>query len=147
MGSNGIGWSPDGEIMYYIDTPTSRIDRFRFDGESGSIGRRGVLAEIPESLGVPDGLAVDAEGCVWVAVWGSSRVQRYTPLGKLDAEIVLPASNPSSCAFGDSSLATLYITTAWALLTEEQRMSEPHAGGVFAVDVGVEGRPKASYAG
>ncbi len=145
--SNGIGWSPDGEVMYYIDTPTGRIDRFRFDGESGSLGPREVLAEVPDRLGVPDGLAVDAQGCVWVAVWGSSRVLRFTPRGRLDSEVVLPVSIPTSCAFGGPDLATLYITSAWATLTDEQLSREPHAGGVFATDVGVEGRPEPIYAG
>ena len=145
--SNGIGWSPDGEVMYYIDSPTGRIDRFRFDGESGRLGRREALAEVPGRLGLPDGLAVDADGCVWVAVWGSSRVQRFTPRGRLDAEVVLPVSIPTSCAFGGPDLATLYITTAWATLTDEQLSREPYAGGVFAADVGVGGLAEPSYAG
>lgn len=145
--SNGIGWSPDGRVMYYADTPTGRVDRFRFDVESGSLGRREVLSEIPRGLGLPDGLAVDAEGCVWVAVWGSSRVVRYTPHGLFDTEVILPVTNPTSCAFGGPNLETLYVTTAWATLTEEQRRNEPHAGGVFAVDVGAEGLPVPDFAG
>ena len=145
--SNGIGWSPEGEVMYYIDSPTGRIDRFRFDGERGRLGPREVLAEVPERLGVPDGLAVDSDGCVWVAVWGSSRVLRFTPRGRLDTEVLLPASIPTSCAFGGPDLGTLYITTAWATLTDEERSREPYAGGVFAADVGVAGLREPSYAG
>ena len=146
-GANGVGWSPDGETMYYVDTPTRKIDSFRFDGDTGSIADRQTHAEIPDGYGVPDGLAVDAEGGVWVAVWGSSRVLRYVPDGSLDAEVVLPVSQPTSCVFGGDDLETLYITTAWAALSDEQMAAEPHAGGVFAVDVGVPGRPKAGYAG
>ena len=145
--SNGIGWSPAGDVMYYIDSPTGRVDRFRFDGERGRLGTREVLVEVPGRLGIPDGLAVDSDGCVWVAVWGSSRVLRYTPRGRLDTELVLPVSIPTSCAFGGPHLGTLYITTAWATLTDEERSREPYAGGVFAADVGVEGLPEPGYAG
>ena len=67
--SNGIGWSPSGDVTYYIDTPAQRIDRFRFDSDTGMLSHRKVLAEIPASMGAPDGLAVDADGCIWVAVW------------------------------------------------------------------------------
>ncbi|RSO09530.1 calcium-binding protein [Streptomyces sp. WAC 05379] len=108
--SNGTGWSPDGSLMYYIDSPTRRIDVF--DHADGRVGDRRPFAEIEDGAGFPDGLTVDAEGCVWVALWDGSAVRRYTPAGELDRVIELPVPRVTACAFAGPDLTDLYITTA-----------------------------------
>jgi sugar lactone lactonase YvrE len=145
--SNGLGWSPDGGTMYYVDTPTGRIDAFDFDGASGDIGGRRTFVEVTAGEGRPDGLCVDAEGAVWLATWPGWAVHRYLPSGELDAILPLPCSNVSSCAFGGPSLEGLFITTAREHLGEEERRAQPLAGGLFHARVGVAGLPRAAFAG
>jgi sugar lactone lactonase YvrE len=139
--SNGTGWSPDGRLMYYADTPTRRVDVFDYDGEG--IRNRRVLAEIEEGAGFPDGLTVDADGCVWVALWDGGAVRRYTPAGELDRVIALPAARTTACAFGGAALTDLYVTTARAGL------SAPHplAGCVLVVPGAGQGYPQPAFTG
>jgi sugar lactone lactonase YvrE len=145
--SNGIGWSPDDRIMYYIDSPTRGLDAFPYDIETGALGARRRIATIPTELGVPDGHAVDADGCIWVAVWGGWVVRRYTPEGRLDREIRLPVSQVSSCAFGGANLDELYITSAGQGLKAEALAKEPLAGSLFHFRPGVQGMPRQAYRG
>lgn len=137
--SNGIGWSPDGRIMYYIDTTTRRLDAFNYDVALGELGHRRVALTFPEQLGSPDGLAVDAEGMVWVGMWGGSRVQRCDPYsGRFLEHIIVPASQVTACAFGGADLCDLYITTAARGIDP---LKEPLAGQVFCCRPGVAGLP------
>ena len=145
--SNGLGWSPDGSIMYYVDTATLRIDQFDFDAVSGSIANRRVFVTISEGGGRPDGLTVDRDGAVWVATWPGYGVHRYLPDGSLDAVIPLPVSNVSSCELGGADLRDLYITTAWELLSEEEHAAQPLAGSLFRSRVEVPGRARRPFAG
>lgn len=108
--SNGTGWSPDGRLMYYIDTATRRIDVFDVDGEQ--VGGRRPFATVEEGAGYPDGLTVDAEGAVWVALWDGAALRRYTADGVLERVVELPVRRPTSCAFGGPGLRDLYISTA-----------------------------------
>lgn len=110
--SNGTGWSPDGRLMYYVDTPTRRIDVLDHDPATGRVTGRRHLAEVEEGAGFPDGLTVDADGCVWVALWDGAAVRRYTPAGDLDRVIPLPVPRVTACAFGGAGLTDLYVTTA-----------------------------------
>jgi sugar lactone lactonase YvrE len=142
--SNGLGWSLDDRRMYYIDTPTRRVDVFDFDPAAGTIGNRRPFAAI-QGAGSPDGLAVDAEGGLWVAVWGGGRVEHYLPDGALAGSVRLPVSEVSSCCFGGPELRDLYITTAWQSLPAERRAAEPLAGGLFRCRPGVAGRPTRAY--
>ncbi|MFJ3619761.1 SMP-30/gluconolactonase/LRE family protein [Streptomyces iakyrus] len=139
--SNGTGWSPDGRLMYYIDSPTRRIDVF--DHADGRISGRRTLAVIEEDAGFPDGLTVDAEGCVWVALWQGSAVRRYTPGGALDRVIELPVPLVTACAFGGPDLTDLYITTARTGLTEPPAL----AGSLFVVPGAGKGLAQPAFAG
>lgn len=146
--SNGIGWSPDGTRMYYADSPTGRVDVIDVvDLETGTLGSRRPFARFEPTLGVPDGLAVDAEGAVWVAVFGGGQVRRYTPDGTLDRVVAVPVANVTACTFGGDDLATLYITTARHGRSPEELAREPLAGALFAHHPGVAGLPGARFGG
>jgi sugar lactone lactonase YvrE len=137
--SNGIGWSPDGQLMYFIDSTTQRIDVFDFDGRDGSISNRRAFVEIDSADGLPDGLAVDAEGGVWVCLFGGGAVRRYGPHGALEEHIALPVPHATCPAFGGEDLSTLFITTTRHKLSTQQLTDFPLAGSVLAVDPSVEG--------
>lgn len=139
--SNGIDWSDDRRTMYYIDSPTRSIDLFDYDLDAGTVANRRSFVRIPKSDGVPDGLTLDAEGHVWVALWGGGAVHRYSPNGTLDMVINVPTTYPTSCAFGGDHLADLYITTASIKLSAEERLAQPTAGGLFRARPGPRGRP------
>lgn len=138
--SNGIGWSPDGRTMYYVDTGTRRLDAFDFDMADGSLGGRRTLIEFPAG-NLPDGLTVDADGRIWLAVWGSSSIFAIASDGKVERQIVLPTSRVSSCAFGGAKLRTLFITTAQEGATADELAADPLAGALFAIEPGVAGLP------
>jgi sugar lactone lactonase YvrE len=139
--SNGLDWSPDHRTMYYIDTPSGGVDSFAFDLGSGAIECRRRLVDIVG--GLPDGMTVDADGCLWVAVFGGGAVHRYAPDGRLDCVVRLPVSLATSCAFGGSGLDILFITTASHRLSSP----EPSAGALFACRPGVQGLASHRYAG
>ncbi|MHB9862069.1 SMP-30/gluconolactonase/LRE family protein [Streptomyces sp. YIM S03343] len=139
--SNGIGWSPDGHLMYYIDTPTRRIDVFHHD--AGRVTDRRRFAEIEEGVGLPDGLTVDADGCVWVAMWDGAAVRRYTPDGELDRVIELPVPRTTACAFGGPDLTDLYITTARVGLIRPH----PVAGSLLVIPGAGKGLPQPAFGG
>ncbi len=145
--SNGLDWSLDGRTMYYVDTPTHRLDMFTFDPGTGAISDRRPFATIDPADGNPDGLTIDAEGAVWLALWDGWRVRRYLPDGTVDREIRLPVSEVTCPVFGGPDLDELYITSAWELLGEAQHAAEPLAGGLFRVRPGVSGRPPTPFAG
>jgi sugar lactone lactonase YvrE len=145
--SNGIDWSPDDRRMYYVDSATGRIDVFEFDAATGRIANPRPFVQIPEDDGEPDGLTVDADGHVWVAVWAASAVRRYAPDGTLVGELRLPVSLVTSCTFGGDDLRDLYVTTARYALTPQQLEAQPQAGGVFRARPGVRGRPATPFAG
>jgi sugar lactone lactonase YvrE len=148
--SNGLGWSPDGGTFYFIDSgePRPRIRAFPFDLASGALGPPRDLVQPSAGSGIPDGMVVDAEGCLWVAFWGGSAVRRYSPAGELLAELPVPVSQPSCPAFGGPDLADLYVTTAWEDMTEAQRAAEPLAGHVLRTRYrSVAGQPASTFGG
>ena len=145
--SNGIGWSPDERTMYFTDTPARRIYRYDFDAAAGRIANRRVFVEVEAGHGGPDGMTVDAEGHVWSAQFDRWCVNRYAPDGRLERSIRLPVQRPTTCMFGGSDLATLYVTSARMDLSEAALAAQPQAGGVFALDPGVRGLPEPRFAG
>jgi len=135
--SNGIGWSPAGDVMYHVDTPTCRIDAYSYDERTGTPSEGRPLANTDPAWGDPDGLTVDAEGGVWVAFWDGAAVRRFSPAGGVDETIELPAARPTRPAFGGSDLARLYVTSA--RLDPGAELDGDLGGAIFAFDVGVRG--------
>ena len=142
--ANSIAFSPDGRRMYFADTPEKRIRIYDYDLDSGVLSGERVFVTV-EGPGFPDGSTVDADGCLWNAEWGGGRVVRYTPDGRVDRVLLLPASQVTCCAFGGSGLDRLYVTTARTGLERSALAAEPHAGALFAFDVGVRGLADAPF--
>jgi sugar lactone lactonase YvrE len=140
--SNGLEWSPDGSLAYYDDTATHRVDVFDYDSAAGLTGRRPFVT-LPDD-GNPDGLTVDAEGGVWVALHGGGAVHRYDPDGRLDAVIDVPTPQVTACTFGGPQRDQLFITTSRQGLRPDE---DPPAGSLFRVDPGVRGLPVREFAG
>lgn len=139
--SNGLSFAPDGRSAYYVDTPTSRIDLLEIDPAAGTVTGRHPFAEVD---GHPDGIAVDAQGGVWAALWGGSAVNHYDAQGRLADVVRLPCSQVTCPAFGGEELADLYVTTSRRGLPPGR---EPLAGALFRVRPGVAGMPVLPFAG
>ena len=140
--SNGLGFSPDGRLLYHADTPTGRVDVLVLAADGDSIDDVRRFVSLPDAAGQPDGLTVDAEGGVWVALWSGGTVCRFTPDGALDMMVEVPASHTTSCAFGGADLTTLYITTGGP----EVGGRGEAAGALFTAEVGVTGLPSPAAA-
>ncbi len=148
MISNGIGWSPDRSTMYYIDTLTFRVDQFDYDPDTGEIEGRRPFVTFDGSSGGPDGMTVDADGCLWVAMFGGFGVQRFSPDGEHLETVVTPgAPQTTCCCFGGPDLDTLYITTAAASIAGVDTEGESNSGALFAADVDAVGLPTNLFAG
>jgi sugar lactone lactonase YvrE len=145
--SNGMGWSPDDRTMYFIDSAPREIYAYDFDLASGRIRNRRTLVRIASEHGLPDGMAVDAEGFLWVAQWNGGRVVRYDPEGAIARVIAIPVRRPTSLAFGGPELATLFITSGTMRMSEAELAAEPLAGSLFALETGVRGLPEPRFAG
>lgn len=144
---NSLAWSPDSRVMYFADSHRRRIWAYDFDLAAGAVSNQRVFVDADDHPGVPDGSAVDAEGCLWNAEHGGGRVCRYTPDGRLDRVVELPVTQPTCCAFGGLDFKTLYITTARENLSPEQIARQPLAGSVFAADLDITGLPECPFAG
>lgn len=145
--SNGLAWDSHDAIMYFIDSGTGGVDAFDYDAETGAISNRRRFVDLESGLGLPDGMTIDSEDCIWVAVWGGGQVRRYTPEGTLDAVVELPAAQVTSCTFGGLSLDLLFVTSAAAGLEEAERNKQPHAGAVFRIEPGVTGMAPSRFLG
>ena len=144
--SNGLAWTPDARRMYFIDTQTQRVDRFGVSAD-GQLWGRETLVSIDESRGAPDGMCIDDEGCLWVALWGGHTVHRYAPDGKLLADVQVDAPQVSSCTFGGPRRSTLFITTSQEGYSQSQSDGYPSAGKVFSVELDVTGPPASPFRG
>jgi sugar lactone lactonase YvrE len=130
--SNGLGWDPSGRRMYFIDTPTLRVDVFDYDTDTGAVRQRRPFARVPRGNGVPDGLAVDDEGGVWVALHGGSEVRRFLPDGSSAGRVEVPDAGVTACSFGGADGRRLFITTR---------------SGLYSLDVPFSGPPATPFAG
>jgi sugar lactone lactonase YvrE/DNA-binding IclR family transcriptional regulator len=145
--SNGLGWSPDDKTFYFTDSGLGTIFAYDFDLAAGTIANRRPFIRFEPGQGRPDGLAVDRDGFVWVALWDGWRIARYGPDGRLDREIDLPMPRPSSCCFGGPDLRTLYITSARVRLPRQSLDEAPLSGGVFALELDVAGQSTTEFLG
>ncbi|MDP7241399.1 MAG: SMP-30/gluconolactonase/LRE family protein [Rhodospirillales bacterium] len=137
--SNGLAWSQDGTTLYHSDTRLCFIHAYDYDKVSGSLGARRLIAQLTDDVGRPDGAAVDVEGCYWSCGISAGRINRFRPDGELDGWIEMPVPAPTMCCFGGPDLKTLYVTTKRVGLSDEVLAAYPQSGGVFSVDVGIEG--------
>jgi sugar lactone lactonase YvrE len=144
---NSIAFSPDDRTFYFADTPKHIIWAFDFDLATGEISNRRVFADLSARRGLPDGSSVDAEGFLWNAEYAGHRVTRYAPDGRVDRSVDVPVTSPTCCCFGGDNLDTLYVTSASANLSPQQRAAEPCAGGLLAIDTGVRGLPEHAFGG
>lgn len=144
---NGAAFSPDGRTFYHADTPTHAIRAFDFDSETGTLGEPRLFHQFRHGTGRPDGAAVDAEGCLWSALFDGARVVRLSPHGELLATIDLPVSRPTMIGFGGEDGRTAFVTSARKGLSPEQLEREPHAGGLFTFRVDVPGLIAPPFAG
>jgi sugar lactone lactonase YvrE len=144
---NGMAWSPDDRLMYLCDTWARRIFIYDFDADDGALRKRRLFAVLKEDEGFPDGLTVDADGCIWNAHYDGWRITRYSPDGQVDRVLKLPVRHVTSLTFGGHDFRTLYITTASLRLDVEQRKAQSTAGHVFACDARTQGLPEPVFAG
>ncbi|GAA2800380.1 SMP-30/gluconolactonase/LRE family protein [Kitasatospora paracochleata] len=142
---NGLGWSPDGRTFYLVDTVAREVNAFDVLPDRLAPANRRTLARFPDRGGEPDGLTVDADGCLWIALWGGGRIVRVSPEGRVLTEIAVPVAQPASCAFGGPDRDVLYVTTA-----REGLALRPDSvdGSVLAVrGLGVRGLPAHRFGG
>jgi len=145
--SNGMGFSPDGHILYVADSFNNRIVALDYDTGTGAVSNKRTFVEVPSAEGLPDGLTVDADGFVWNAHWAGARITRYDPDGRIERQIPVPVTNATSLGFGGADMNELYITTAWFFMTDEERQAQPRAGDVFRIKTDVTGLVEPEFAG
>ena len=145
--SNGLAWSPDSRTMYFSDSHSGEVVQFDFDPATGDIANRRRFIDMTVTGGVADGATVDAEGCYWVTIPVTSRVNRYDPDGRLMQSVLLPTDLPTCCEFGGPDLDVLYVTSAVLRRPDAHFVGQSNPGGLFALDVGVKGLPLPGFAG
>ena len=143
--ANGLGWSRDQKSMYFIDSPTGRVDIFDCDLESGELKNRRPLITFDAAAGIPDGLTTDEDGGIWVAFFGGGEVRRYDPSGELTHVVTLPVKQVTSCCFGGKDMSELFITTARYAMNSESLAKEPLAGSLFKLSTTFKGSKSNRY--
>lgn len=146
--SNGLSWNSRGDRFFFIDTPTGNISSFQYDKESGDITNRSIIIHIDEKTGYPDGMTIDAEDKLWVALYGGGKIVRINPEnGEVEFEVRLPVPKPTSCTFGGKDLNELYITTCREYMSPEDLKKYPQSGSLFRVKLPFRGLPVNRFAG
>jgi sugar lactone lactonase YvrE len=145
--ANGIGFSPDGTVMYVSEQFRGRILRYDYDREAGTLSGKQVFAELPEAEGLPDGIRVDAAGFVWNAHWGGGLITRYAPDGSVDLQIRLPVPVVTCMAFGGERLNELYVTTGWYGLSLKQQKERPGCGDLYRIRIDHDGLVEPRFRG
>lgn len=146
--SNGLCWSPDERLFYYIDTKLRRVDAFDYDKASGALSNRRTVISVPPEMGGPDGMTIDEEGLLWVAHWNGGCVARWNPhTGELVEKVLAPCPYVTCPTFGGPGLDVLYFTTAKKGREEAAPSDAPGAGHLFQAKVGVRGLPGYLFAG
>ena len=145
--ANGMDWSLDNKICYYIDTPTKKVSRFNFNTETSEFEGELEAIDVSQYSGAPDGMCIDAAGNLWVAFWGGGCVRSFSPTGELLAQVDVAATLVTNCAFGGPDLSTLYITCAIPSYEDFVKGEEPLAGSLFKADVGAKGRLQNNFLG
>lgn len=143
--SNGLGWSPDGGTFYLTDSPTRCIYAYRFDGEAGTIHDRRIAIDLGDEPVEPDGLAIDAEGNLWTALWDGWCVAGFSPSGEPLGRIPFPVARPTCPTFGGPNRRTLYVTTASVGLSQQEIQQSITAGDLFAVAMPIAGLPSHAF--
>jgi sugar lactone lactonase YvrE len=144
--SNGLAWADGGKRFYYVDTPTQQVVSYDCDLSQPSLSNRHVVFEFPPDMGSPDGMTIDAEGQLWVALFGGGSVVRLDPRsGQLTGRVLVGAKNITSCAFGGPGLRTLYISTARLATSDAELLQMPRAGALFEVTLPVHGVPSVRF--
>jgi sugar lactone lactonase YvrE len=145
--SNGLAWNSTGSVLYYIDTLLGRVDRLAYDADTGTVTARRPAFDLGGYPGLPDGMAIDAEDCLWVAFWRGGAVRRFRPDGELLEEIAVPVLRTTSCSLGGPDLRDLYVTTARRSVRDVPAEVEDLAGAVFRYRVDVPGVPARRWTG
>jgi sugar lactone lactonase YvrE len=145
--SNGLGWLDEGRTLLHTDTHTQRITRYTVDVETGQVSDPQVWAEIDRAHGIPDGMTIDAEDCVWVALFSGGELRRYAPSGEILARYRVPVTGVTCPTFGGPELTDLYATSATLFLTPDEIEQQRVAGSLFRARAGVAGRPELAFAG
>jgi sugar lactone lactonase YvrE len=144
--SNGLAWSPDHKIFYYIDTPTREVKAFDYDLATGQIANPRAAIQLGDTPGWPDGMTSDMDGNLWIAMWGGAQVTRWDPnTGKLLGQIPVPALHTSCPVFGGRDMNELYITTARKNMSEAELKKYPLSGGLFKVETKITGMPTFTF--
>ncbi|WP_205480782.1 SMP-30/gluconolactonase/LRE family protein [Sphingomonas arenae] len=144
--TNGPAFSPDGKLMYANDSALQVTYVFHVAPDGTPLAKR-EFARFEDGQGYPDGMTVDAEGCLWIAFWDGWCLRRLSPDGEIIGEVKVPVARPTSCAFGGSSLDRLYVTSASIGLSEKELETQPNAGGLFLLSPGVQGIADRPFAG
>lgn len=145
---NGMAWSADRKTMYLIDTIPGEIYAYDYVDSGAAVTNRSLIRKVPESEGYPDGMTIDSEGYLWIALYGGGKIIRIDPAGgEVDVEVIVPVPKPTSCTFGGERFNALYITTARENMTGEELNSHPLSGSLFRAELPFKGLPANRFAG